>query len=499
MVPAWRDHTTSRRRRAALALLLAIAVDVVVVAAVPSHYPTNVAGGIMLVGVVAATSLGGRLCGLLAAGMASAVFVVFFVAEQDADSMAAGQVTGAVVYAIVAVVAALIISTLEQTVTRLRKTERDLNDSLAMAQRALLPGPVPSIQHVELGRCYRPAGLGHAGGDWYTIVPLDEHRIGLGIGDAAGHGLTGLAVMARTRFGMLAYALLDQSPASVLEHINSMLCSTAPTEGRFVTATFGVLDRATMSWTEARAGHPPTARRRADGTVDVLHPEHHGLVLGVEPDARYSDVTVPLEPGDTIALYTDGLIERPTQSLDVGIAALSSALARRTGGDLDEFCSMLADELGSERDDVALLVATVQSAPTIAASYCTSVPADPRQIAILRHELEDWFEQQRLPSDDRWALTLATGELATNAIEHGCAQDGVSLVTVEARRRADAIEISVHDPGTWASSIRSPERGRGLGMVNTVMDQVNIESGAAGTTVRIKLELDGNAPAHVGR
>ena len=161
-------------------------------------------------------------------------------------------------------------------------------------------------------------------------------------------------------------------------------------------------------------------------------------MLGIEPDARYSDVTVPLEPGDTIALYTDGLIERPTQSLDVGIAALSSALARRPGGDLDEFCSVLADELGSERDDVALLVATVESAPAIAASYCTSVPADPRQIAILRHELEDWFEQQRLPSDDRWALTLATGELATNAIEHGCAQDGVSLVTVEARRRADS-------------------------------------------------------------
>jgi serine phosphatase RsbU (regulator of sigma subunit)/anti-sigma regulatory factor (Ser/Thr protein kinase) len=494
MVRAVGDRTTSGRRRTALALLLAIALDVVVVVAVPSHYPTNVAGGIMLFGVVAATSLGGRSCGLLAAGITAATFIAFFVAEQNAMSSTTGRITGAVVYTMVAVAAALVFSKLEMTVTRLRRTESDLNDSLTMAQRALLPGPVPSIDEVQLGRCYRPAGHGHAGGDWYTIVPLGEHRIGLGIGDAAGHGLTGLSVMARTRFGMLAYALLDQSPASVLEHINSMLCSTAPVSGRFVTATFGVLDRATMSWTEARAGHPPTACRRADGTVDVLNPDHHGLVLGIDEHARYSDVTVQLEPGDTIALYTDGLIERPTQSLDVGIAALSRALASRPGGDLDEFCSLLADELGSERDDVALLVATVESAPEIASSYRTSLPADARQIAVLRHELEGWFEQQKISSDDRWALTLATGELATNAIEHGCAQDGVSLVTVEARRRADVIEISVHDPGIWTSAVRSPDRGRGLGMVNTVTDQVTIESGAAGTTVRIKLELNGDGP-----
>ena len=496
MARRWTDPAGPVLSRAAVALLLALVVDAFVVVAVPDDYPTNVAGGIMLVGVVAATVLGGRACGLAAAAAAVIVLMFGFTSPQDELlPRTAAQVTSVLVYALVAGTAVVIISALVETVSRLRRTQLDLSDSLTMAQRALLPGPVPSIEHVDLGRCYRPAGPEHAGGDWYTIVPLDDHRIGLGIGDAAGHGLTGLSVMARTRFGMLAYALLDLSPASVLEHINTMLCRTTPEEGRFVTATFGIVDRAAMTWTEARAGHPPTARRRGDGSVDVLHPDRHGLVLGIDPDARYSDVTIALEPGDMITLYTDGLIERPTQSLDQGIELLARALAERPEGDLDAFCGMLADDLGTERDDVAILAATVEAAPSRAPAYCTSFPADPREIAILRHELEAWFARQHVSSNDCWALTLATGELATNAIEHGCNQDGVSLVTVEARRRANAIEITVSDPGTWTSAVRGRDRGRGLGMVNTVMDRVNIETGAAGTTVRISLELDGAGPA----
>jgi anti-sigma regulatory factor (Ser/Thr protein kinase) len=479
--------------RSIVALALAIAVDALVIEVVPRDYPANVAAGVMLVGILGTTLLGGRVLGILAALLGVGVFDYFFLEPREELGIETPAIFGVIVYAFVAFTTVMLVSAFQTSLARVRRSEIELNESLIDAQRALLPGPVPTIEFVDLGRCYRPAGEGHAGGDWYTIVPLDDHRIGLGVGDAAGHGVAALGLMARARFAMLAYARLELPPGEVLGQMNRLVLNAPTGETPFVTATFGVLDRATMTWTEARAGHPPTVLRHADGGVEIVGPDNHGLVLGVDPHARYVETTHALSTGDTVALYTDGLVERPGRDVYDGIAALMRELETLRADDLDEACTELADRLGTARDDVALLVATVNSSAAPPSHYEHTFRADPAEIAILRRGVADWLAG-RLPERTTWAITLALSEAATNAIEHGCHCDGISYVDVAATHEDGHIRMTVHDPGDWSNTAPGLGRGRGLDMMKALMDRVAVEHGADGTTVHLELAVRPTAP-----
>jgi stage II sporulation SpoE-like protein/uncharacterized protein DUF4118 len=350
----WKAIATSR---ATLGLAACVVVDVVVGLTLPDDVPTNIPAGIMLLAVVGATVLSGRIAvGLVGALAAVATLDFFFLPELDSFAVdSSDDAASLVVYAVVLVALVVLVSTFRGTAGRLRSLESELDESVLHVQRALLPGPVPSVSGVDLGRCYRAAKGRHAGGDWYTIVPFVDGRIGLGIGDAEGHGLEAIGAMARSRFSMLAYALDGKSPAEVLQLANRAVVTTAPPPGIFATATYGVIDVARRTWTEACAGHPPTIVRRAGGDTEVvaLHP---GPPLGVAPNPEYSEAVVQLEELDILALYTDGIIERRDESLEQGIAALRKHLSE-ADDDLDDQCSRIVDELGNPADDAAMLIA----------------------------------------------------------------------------------------------------------------------------------------------
>ena len=348
----WRAGAT----RPLLGLTLCLAVDVLVAALVAGDAPTIYPAGIMLLGVVAATVIAGPVVGLLGTVLAVATLEYFFLPERDSFVLARSEdVAAAAVFAAVLVVLVVLVSYLWRTARRVRSIESELEQSVTHIQSALLPGPVPSISGVELGRCYRPAPGRHAGGDWYTIVPFGDGRIGLGIGDAEGHGLEAIGAMARSRFTMLAYALDVEAPGDVLRRANRAVVSTAPPPGIFATATYGVIDVASGTWTEACAGHPPTIVRRASGATEPIE-LHAGPPLGVDGSAEYSEIVIDLEELDTVVLYTDGLVERRDESIEEGIAVLCKHLAEATD-DVTEQCDRLIAELGNADDDAAMLIA----------------------------------------------------------------------------------------------------------------------------------------------
>lgn len=323
-----------------------------------SGYPL-VSGGVMLLGVVVATALGGRIVGIISAAAAFALTWYFFMPPRDSFALRSGhEITATVAYGLTLLVLVMLVSRFLDTVERLREVEAELDSNLSKVQRALLPGPMPSMEGVTLGHAYRPAAGRDAGGDWYTIVPLGNGRIGLGIGDAAGHGLDAIGAMARSRFTMLAYALDELAPADVLARANDSVVRTSPRTGVFATATYGVLDLYRRTWIEARAGHPPTIVRRASGYTEVL--EHRsGLPLGIEHDTKYVETLVELEHDDMVTLFTDGLIDWPEHDIDRGLARLRERLATLTGHDLEAVCDVLVRDLGNPHDDVALLVGRV--------------------------------------------------------------------------------------------------------------------------------------------
>jgi serine phosphatase RsbU (regulator of sigma subunit) len=161
--------------------------------------------------------------------------------------------------------------------------------------------------------------------------------------------------MARSRFTMLAYALDVQSPSDVLLRANRAVVTTAPPPGIFATATYGVIDVAAKTWTEACAGHPPTIVRRASGEAEAIE-LHSGPPLGVDGSAEYREVVVDLDELDTVVLYTDGIVERRDESIDEGIAVLCKHLSEPVD-DLSEQCESLVGTLGNPDDDAAMLIA----------------------------------------------------------------------------------------------------------------------------------------------
>jgi phosphoserine phosphatase RsbU/P len=241
------------------------------------------------------------------------------------------------------------------------RAEASANQAALQTAEALqlsLLGRPPSVEHLDTAVRYLPANR-HAqvGGDWYDAFPLPDGTTMLVIGDVAGHDAPAAAAMAQVRGMTRAIASSTAgSPATVLSTLDQVLADLdLPT---LVTVTVATVDRsatgtATLCW--SNAGHPPPVLRCADGRVQLLDRPPERL-LGVAPDVARSDHELALHPGDTLLLYTDGLVERRTATLDAGFAWLLQAVQAHGEGPLDELCDSLLAELGGRGDDdVALL------------------------------------------------------------------------------------------------------------------------------------------------
>ncbi|WP_405926965.1 SpoIIE family protein phosphatase [Streptomyces sp. NBC_00035] len=232
-------------------------------------------------------------------------------------------------------------------------------------QEALLPHRLSAHPLVTTAGRYLPGTLGmDVGGDWYDVVEAGD-GLALVIGDVQGHGVQAAATMGQLRSAVRAFALSDRSPDEVMSGTNRLLIDLDP--GQFASCVYVRLDPVTGVARAARAGHPQPLLRHPDGRTEVLDLPG-GVVLGVDPQAHYPVTELLLEPGAVLALYTDGMVERPGTDIDEGVEALRATLSRaamrrgRTGG---PSVSAAADLLTAEArqaterpDDIALLLTT---------------------------------------------------------------------------------------------------------------------------------------------
>jgi serine phosphatase RsbU (regulator of sigma subunit) len=243
------------------------------------------------------------------------------------------------------------------------RTHEDMRDAFVGVQRALLPERLPTVPGVSVCAVYRPAAAATViGGDWYAVVPIDDARLAIAIGDAAGSGLPASAQMARVRYALLALARQDTEPAALLASINDYLFAIG--QDNFVTVTYGVLDPDRRLWTEARAGHPPTAVRSPGGEARFLGSVERagGVPLGVTRDARYRTQTHELPTDGTLLLYTDGLFERRGEDLAIGLERLRRTFESIVIEDPEAACSRMADDIAGPiaDDDLALLMTRLE-------------------------------------------------------------------------------------------------------------------------------------------
>src|SRR5919201_4532435 len=174
-------------------------------------------------------------------------------------------------------------------------------------QRSLLPRKLPQVPGLRMAARYLPAADESAvGGDWYDVIELDNHSIGFVIGDVAGHGMAAATFMGQLRSAVRAYALDTESPGEVITKLADF---SHRMHSRMATVIYATLNLNTWQVRFARAGHPYPLLLRAGGSAEFLT-EAGGPPLGTVGGHHSDEQSVALGPGETLLLYTDGLIER---------------------------------------------------------------------------------------------------------------------------------------------------------------------------------------------
>ncbi len=225
-------------------------------------------------------------------------------------------------------------------------------------QRSMLPAALPRIQRLSLAARYVAGGGGtQVGGDWYDTVLMEDGRVMMAVGDVVGRGPRAAAVMGQLRTAMRAYAL-QQLPATVLMRSLDILLQDV-SESSIATAACLMVEPGTGAVELVLAGHPPPLVLGPDGSTRYLQADPHAP-MGVRDVPIYLPTVTKLEPGSTLLIFTDGLVESRTRPVGVGMAELAKTLDGTAHLlDVEQICDLALKCMlaGSHDDDVALLAA----------------------------------------------------------------------------------------------------------------------------------------------
>ncbi|KOX49109.1 histidine kinase [Streptomyces sp. NRRL F-7442] len=352
-------------------------------------------------------------------------------------------------------------------------------------QRSLLPRRLPDQNALDVAYRYLPAQAG-VGGDWFDVLPLSGARVALVVGDVVGHGLHAAATMGRLRTAVHNFTALDLPPDELLGLLDELVGridqdetaddGTAPVTG--ATCLYAIYDPVAGSCVIARAGHPPPALIRPDGTVEFPEvPPGPPLGLGGLP---FETTELRLAEGSRLVLYTDGLVEDRAHDIDVGLEHLRRAL--ETAGETpEETCRTVLDARLPDRpgDDIALLVARTRTlGPDQVAEW--DVPNDPAAVGEVRSQvtrrLGEWGLDELV-----FTTELILSELVTNAIRYGGETVHVRVL------RDRSLICEVFDSSSTSPHLRyaamTDEGGRGLFLVAQLAERWGTRYTPAGKVI----------------
>ncbi|MBB4887497.1 ATP-binding SpoIIE family protein phosphatase [Streptomyces netropsis] len=353
---------------------------------------------------------------------------------------------------------------------RLRASERQQREAAVTLQRSLLPQELEQPDDLRVAATYQPGGKDAAvGGDWYDVITLGAGRTALVIGDVMGRGVRAAAVMGQLRTAVRAYARLDLPPHEVLQLLDGLATEIDPSQ--IATCVYAVHDPNEGRLVYASAGHLPILVRDPDGTVRRAA-EPTGPPLGTGGWLHTSG-TVPLGPGSSAVLYTDGLVERRDEDIYDGVEALERAFSGATGSP-QVMCDRLIRALGvtaDHDDDVAVLVLQhpartghdAELFHNAALELLGGVEAAPRARAFASGVLASW----RFPTELRDLGVLAASELVANSLQHGTPPMRLRMRRTDRRLIIEVTDGDDHLPRRRRAE-PADEAGRGISIVATI-------------------------------
>ncbi|MFE7814813.1 SpoIIE family protein phosphatase [Streptomyces sp. NPDC057433] len=416
---------------------------------------------------------------------------------------------------------------LSQALTRAgtAESERALTNDL---QRSMLPRLGPQrIPGMSVAARYVPTGGGlQVGGDWYDVITLPNERFALVIGDVQGHDVRAAGLMGQLRIALRAYASEGHRPDAVLSRASRFLYGineADPADPRYATCLYVEVDPAGGVLDVARAGHHDPAVRMPDATV-LTRQTAGGVPLGIVPDADYPTTRMVLEPGETMLICTDGLIETGGHDLDTGWRRLRTIL-ERTQGSLEELADALVQAVHGpsshhttgpltdrREDDIALLLLTRQAEDLGAGTGAGTGPgtvrqalrrtmltveqSEPERVAEarqhLRELLHDWCSPDQVDS-----AVLLLSEVLTNVLVHTDA-DALLEAEIIGGPEGRRMHIEVTDGGADLPHIRTPgelaSSGRGLLLIELLAHTWGVVPRGTGKSIWFELDESDSPP-----
>jgi PAS domain S-box-containing protein len=368
--------------------------------------------------------------------------------------------------------------------TRLHEQEHLIASEL---QASLLPDLLPDVPGLDMAARYLPGGAGaRVGGDWYDAIALPGARLAIVMGDVAGHGIAAASIMGQLRSATRAYVLDGAAPGEALERLNRFLLTVDA--DTMATVAICLVEPATGTVCYANAGHCLPFLRTQKGKPAFLA-GGGGVPLGALDAPVYEEASTTLGGGDTLVLYTDGLIEERGTAYDEGLRRLEESTTK-SGADLERLCDRILRGTvgdGIRDDDVTLLVLRVLE--RLEDHVHLEVIGAPDALSSSRALLRRWLRETTQDGGVVADVTMAVNEAVQNAIEHahGLAR---TKIDVELDRRDGEIMVAVRDRGRWLSEGRdSAERGRGLDLMRALMDEVEIDQRPSGSVVVLRHRL----------
>jgi anti-sigma regulatory factor (Ser/Thr protein kinase) len=296
------------------------------------------------------------------------------------------------------------------------------------------------------------------------------------------------------RSALRALALTGAGPAAVIHGLDRFARATGP--ATVATVVYAELDARAHVVRYACAGHPPP--------FAVIGRQVHELMdgrttpLAALPEAPPFDEGVQdLPPGAVLFLYSDGLIERRGEPLDVGMERLRGLLGELASEEPETLADLVLEALTGDvpqDDDVALLCLRNMS---VTDPLTVTVPVDPAALAGLRTTVHAWLTAQGIRADAQGDIVLACDEACANAIEHAYHRTTSRPIRVELRRDDDQLVIQVMDVGTWRDDDVERDRGQGISIMRAVMDDVDIRTDDRGTVVTLRRRIPQQDRRHV--
>lgn len=367
-------------------------------------------------------------------------------------------------------------------------------------QRSLLPQALPTLSGALCAARYVPGAVGtEVGGDWYDVIPLADDTAVYVVGDVMGRGVSAAAIMGQLRSAVRAYSLDGHSPAEIIQRVDRMVNTLD--DPPITTCVVARYNGRTRELAMATAGHLPPILVHPDGTSEVINLDP-GLPLGVG-GATFTERTFQLEVGASLLLFTDGLVENPTQTVDEGFAELTKAATKAVKEDAtveqiaDAVLKHMRRDDEQDDDDTALLILSVtepgMEEPAIQREDEFVLPAQPTAPSAARMKLalvlRDWRLEEVLDT-----ATLLLSELVTNAVRHAGSSVRITVAVDGGRLRTSVWDQNLAPlpaPGPLGSTdvIEDlAEGGRGLYLVQEMADNWGADTTADGKCVWFELQ-----------